>query len=122
MLQVSNKLFGHSQEQSSSVREDECRVLGYSELVVTLKWFMKHMAEQELPQGSVSETGLLNDGGVLLDLPGASEGTKRFFSGELWESVGMSSEWAGELKMQGFLFSLRDWRCTLPVVKICNEI
>lgn len=49
MLQVSNKLSGHSQEQSRIVREDECRVLGYSELVVTLKWFMKHMAEQELP-------------------------------------------------------------------------
>lgn len=53
MIQVSNKLFRHSQAQSSSVREDECRVPGYSELVVMLQWFMKHMAEKGLSQGSV---------------------------------------------------------------------
>lgn len=52
MIQVSNKLFRHSQEQSGSVREDGCRVPEYSELEV-LQWFMKHMAEKGLSQGSV---------------------------------------------------------------------
>lgn len=48
MLQVGNKLFRHSHSQSSSVREDECRVLGCSELVVALQWFMKDVAEKGL--------------------------------------------------------------------------
>lgn len=48
MIQVSNKLFRHFQGQSSSVREDECRVPVSSELLVTLQWFMERMAEKGL--------------------------------------------------------------------------
>lgn len=48
MPQVGNKLLRHSHSQSSSVREDECRVLGYSELVVALQWYMKDVAEKGL--------------------------------------------------------------------------
>lgn len=48
MLQVGSKLFRHSHSQSISVREDECRVLGCSELVVALQWFMKDVPEKGL--------------------------------------------------------------------------
>lgn len=58
MPQVGSKLFRHPQEQSSSVGEDECRVLGCSVLVEMLKWLTKNVWLKT----SCCEAVLLNEG------------------------------------------------------------